>query len=195
MKIRKSAITGETVCVCIRDGMLLRAVCNMLSDAGYEVLETDKPPLDTVTVCDDTALVQKNKSAVFIGYECPTECTHFVLRPFTEDELVCAVDKIFESTKTDGESGISFDKKRQTVTFYGRKSTLSEKEAALLALLYESRGKAVSDAEIISRVWKNETVKDSNIAAVYINYLRKKLADSDGNSPIIRIRGTGYMLK
>ena len=65
----------------------------------------------------------------------------------------------------------------------------------LLSLLYENKGKAVTSEEIIQRVFDGKTVENSNAAAVYVNYLRKKLDKRIGKMLIYSVRGVGYMLK
>ena len=92
-------------------------------------------------------------------------------------------------------SAVRIDKKRLTVFIAGEKVRLTEKELKLFSLLYENRDKAVSDSEIVEKVFGSETVSGSNIAAVYVNYLRKKLDERLGKRMIYRVRGEGYLLK
>ena len=73
--------------------------------------------------------------------------------------------------------------------------TLTEKEFSLLSLLLKNKGKAISDAEITDKIWKNEVASGSNVVAVYVNYLRTKLENAFGVKMIYRVRGEGYMLK
>ena len=71
---------------------------------------------------------------------------------------------------------------------------LTEKEFLLFSLLYDAKGGIVTDEEIDEKVWKNETADGSNVTAVYINYLRKKIEEPLGRRYILRVRGKGYRL-
>ena len=100
-----------------------------------------------------------------------------------------------EEKHTDIAPSLSIDKKR-SVAKYGKYSvSLTETEMKLLSLLHENRGKTVTNAEITAVVFDGKTVKGSNAAAVYVNYLRKKLDEKIGKRLIFSVRGVGYVLK
>ena len=64
----------------------------------------------------------------------------------------------------------------------GKRIHLSPREAALFALLYENRDRAVSEAEVAAALGESAAI--SNTPAVYLYRLRKKLS-ADG---VLRIR-------
>ena len=76
---------------------------------------------------------------------------------------------------------------------------LTNKEFALLEHLMLNRGQCVSRVELLDAVWDMEPAQTTNIVDVYINYLRRKLANvhPDGHEsvPVIEtVRGEGYRL-
>lgn len=77
---------------------------------------------------------------------------------------------------------------------FGEKSVqLTEREAALYELMASRRGETVTRDEIMNCVW-SENDGTTNVADVYISYLRKKLIPLFGRGVIITVRGQGYML-
>jgi len=76
----------------------------------------------------------------------------------------------------------------------GRTVCLTNKEFALLEHLMLNRGHCVSRAELLESVWNMEPVQTTNIVDVYVNYLRRKLADAPRGALIRTVRGNGYMI-
>lgn len=75
----------------------------------------------------------------------------------------------------------------------GRESvTLSRREFGLLEYLMLNRGRCVSRAMLLERVWGSGEAGNPNVVDVYINYLRKKLGESA--SLIETVRGQGYRI-
>lgn len=113
-------------------------------------------------------------------------------RPFPLDAFILAV---LETLSTPPKAPtLSLDAKRNAVRLGRLSVRLTEKEFALFSLLYEKRGETVTDGEIVSRVFGGRTVEGSNIAAVYVSYLRKKLDERLGRRLIFSVRGKGYRL-
>jgi DNA-binding response OmpR family regulator len=75
-----------------------------------------------------------------------------------------------------------------------RQIVLTNKEFALLEHLLLNRGLCVSRVELLDSVWNMEPVQTTNIVDVYINYLRRKLADPPPGRLIRTVRGKGYMV-
>ncbi|MBQ9760187.1 MAG: winged-helix domain-containing protein [Clostridia bacterium] len=71
----------------------------------------------------------------------------------------------------------------------GRQIALSPREAAVLSLLIERGGAAVTRAEIAERIGESST----NKADVYVCYLRRKL-ETPERRVIATVRGKGYQL-
>lgn len=179
----------------ISDKLFARATAIMLKNAGFEIeADTD----DTECPCITDNVERTGKRVLFLsGKELPKGKKNVLTGPFTESELIAAVDELFANRKTANTKSdeLIADKDKRVAVYKGQSVDLTDREFELLALLLENKGRAVSDSQIVERVWKNETDAGSNIAAVYINYLRKKLDDRFGQRLIVRVRSEGYMLK
>ena len=70
---------------------------------------------------------------------------------------------------------------------------LSEKQNALLLLLYEKRNKYLSRNEALRKIWENDSFYTARSMDVYICALRQKLKD-DPEVRIMTKRDTGHML-
>lgn len=69
---------------------------------------------------------------------------------------------------------------------------LSRREFGLLEYLMMNRGRCVSRATLLERVWSSSEAGNTNVVDVYINYLRRKLGPSA--SLIETVRGQGYRI-
>jgi DNA-binding response OmpR family regulator len=78
----------------------------------------------------------------------------------------------------------------------GQAIELSAREFALLEFLLRNRDEVVTRAMIMDQVWGTEEgpVGGSNVAEVYINYLRRKIDQPFQGKLIHTIRGVGYRL-
>ena len=66
-------------------------------------------------------------------------------------------------------------------------------KTTLLRLLLENKGKPVSRAEALERVFE-DSENDTNVVDVYINYLRTKIDNRFRIRLISTVRGCGYMI-
>ena len=69
---------------------------------------------------------------------------------------------------------------------------LSRREFSLLEFLMLHRGRCVSRATLLERVWNASDAVNTNVVDVYINYLRRKLGA--GGALIETVRGQGYRM-
>lgn len=76
----------------------------------------------------------------------------------------------------------------------GRSLSLTNKEFGLLEHLMLNRGQCSSRVELLETVWHLEPAQTTNIVDVYVNYLRRKLADIPPGILIRTVRGKGYMI-
>jgi DNA-binding response OmpR family regulator len=70
---------------------------------------------------------------------------------------------------------------------------LTAREEALLVYLGHRAGDAISKTDLVRHVWLDEEI-DSNIAEVYIGYLRRKIDAPFDRASIETVRGRGYRL-
>ena len=79
----------------------------------------------------------------------------------------------------------------QSASFSGNVIYFTNKEFDILKLLLNAQGAPVSRKKIFNSVWENEG-EDSNIADVYIRYIRKKFSKLFNFNVIKTVRGIGY---
>lgn len=175
----------------INEPLLSGAVKAMLS-GRYELL-SDGEGIPVIT--DAKSDLNGYGCVLYLAREDIGAKKHTLLRPFTEEELLLAVGALFTEENGDERAELKTDARSRRVSFDGKRVTLTEKEFSLLSLLLKNKGKAISDAEITDKIWKNEVASGSNVVAVYVNYLRTKLENAFGVKMIYRVRGEGYMLK
>jgi DNA-binding response OmpR family regulator len=77
----------------------------------------------------------------------------------------------------------------------GRVIELTATEFRLLEYLMKNPRKVLSRMDILEKVWGYDFNLNTKTVDVYINYLRKKLEESDGNRIIHTVVGMGYILK
>jgi DNA-binding response OmpR family regulator len=76
----------------------------------------------------------------------------------------------------------------------GKSVSLTNKEFALLEHLMLNRGHCAGRVELLETVWNIEPALNTNIVDVYVNYLRRKIADPRPGVLIRTVRGKGYMI-
>ncbi|CAN5344144.1 response regulator transcription factor [soil metagenome] len=76
-----------------------------------------------------------------------------------------------------------------------KRISLTAREFQLLAFLVENAGRVVSKAQILEKVWDNNTACNTNKVEVYINFLRKKIDRGFDHKLIHTAMGVGYLLK
>jgi two-component system OmpR family response regulator len=91
--------------------------------------------------------------------------------------------------------GLVLDSESLRVTNGEAVIAVSPKEFALLRLLAQEAGAAVSRARILETVWGGVDHIDPNIVDQYISYLRHKLDPAAVGFRIVTVRGSGYLLE
>lgn len=86
-----------------------------------------------------------------------------------------------------------FDPRNMTLTFAGKSTELSNKEAELLALLRSAANSPLERELILRKVWGDEGDYVGRTLDVFISKLRKKL-EADTSVKIVNIRSVGYKL-
>ena len=117
----------------------------------------------------------------------------YLPKPFAFVELVARVRALSRrqpsapTTLTTGD--VVIDLTRRTVTRAGRPIMLTRKEFAVLEALLLAGGAVVSAEELVDRVWDEHLDPFSNIVAVTVARLRRKL----GTPPVVdTVLGAGY---
>ena len=89
---------------------------------------------------------------------------------------------------------LALDANAHAAYYKGEKITLTQKEFALLSLLFENRGAPISREEALSTVF-GDAGSSTNVVDVYVNYLRAKIDHKFGIRMISTVRGCGYMIQ
>lgn len=130
------------------------------------------------------------------------ECYVAVELPLCLSALSEAVNAVTSASGTSSERAEEKEEKTEAVFSDGlctlrrgeAKVSLSPRESALFAYLYENKGRIVSRAELCEKVWLGSVTPDTNTVDVYISYLRRKTEPIFGKGAISSVRGEGYML-
>jgi DNA-binding response OmpR family regulator len=88
--------------------------------------------------------------------------------------------------------GLELNRLQQSLECGEESIALSRREFGLLEYLMLNRGRCVSRAILLERVWSSSDAGNTNVVDVYINYLRRKLGPS--GSLIETVRGQGYRI-
>jgi DNA-binding response OmpR family regulator len=137
----------------------------------------------------------------------PTDCVRgleagaddYLSKPFSCMELVARLRALLRRRTSAAHAQLKvddlvLDRIARTVQRGRHRIELTQKEFALLEFLMERAFQPVSRDVITQHAWELETEKPTNLVAVYINYLRKKV-DTGFDRPLIRtIRGVGYQI-
>ncbi|GAB93642.1 response regulator transcription factor [Gordonia rhizosphera] len=73
--------------------------------------------------------------------------------------------------------------------------TLTRREFDLLATFAENPDRVLSRAELLETVWGYNFATDTNVADVFVGYLRRKTEIGDAPRVIHTVRGIGYILR
>jgi DNA-binding response OmpR family regulator len=89
---------------------------------------------------------------------------------------------------------LTMNRIERTVIRDGTAIALTNKEFGLLEHLLLNRGRVISRAVLLEKVWNMPADSSTNVVDVYVNYLRRKLGDC-GALPLIQtVRGEGYAI-
>ena len=178
----------------------------------YDVILLDLmlPGLDGFEVCrrlrqqqvDTPVLVITARDAVadrVTGLDAGAD--DYLVKPFAFEELLARVRALARRGRTRQLEGVlhygplAVDPRDHTVTIDGRRVDLTATEYRLLEYLVRRAEAIVSRDQLAEHVWGSEYDPFSNLADVYIGYVRRKL-QAHCDVPLIHtVRGLGYMLK
>src|SRR5579862_6838479 len=104
-----------------------------------------------------------------------------MLKPFSLSELRARCRALLRRRRDTNlvlrQDDLEVNRIERTVRRDGVTISLTNKEFALLEYLLLNRGCAVSRSTLLERVWNMQASSSTNVVDVYVNYLRRKLAD------------------
>jgi DNA-binding response OmpR family regulator len=159
---------------------------------GLDLLKTVRQLRATVPVLalSGRGSVEHRVAALDLGAD------DYLGKPFEFEELLARVRaslraRSFLPSLVVQAGDISIDLQRHQVTVAGRAVGLSAREASLLNVFVSHPGQVLSRQELLSMAWGMTFDPGTNLVAVYVGYLRRKL----GKSVIETIRTSGYRFR
>jgi DNA-binding response OmpR family regulator len=126
----------------------------------------------------------------------------YLTKPFSFDELLARLRALARRGRSRAVSAtltygpLVMDLETHKATAGGQELHLSATEYRLLEFLMRRAETIVSRNQLADHVWGSEYDPFSNVADVYVGYLRRKLTATGVPGTLIQtIRGLGYMLK
>ena len=124
----------------------------------------------------------------------------YLTKPFDFSELLARVRAMLRRNATTdklrvGVGKLVLDSETLRVTLGDVVIATSPKEFALLRLLAQEAGSAVSRQRILESVWGGAQHIDPNIVDQYISYLRHKFDPAECGFRIVTVRGSGYLIE
>ena len=166
---------------------------NMPGMTGFDVLETLRGQGSRMPIIMLTA--RTDLGDTIAGLEGGAD--DYLGKPFRFDELLARIRVRMRPASEQVTStelrhrDLTLDVHARRVTIDGGTSVeLSAREFALAEELIRHAGMVLSREQLLSRVWGYDFDPGSNVADVYIGYLRQKL----GSDRIETVRGAGYRL-
>jgi two-component system response regulator MprA len=123
----------------------------------------------------------------------------YLCKPFAVDELDARLKAVLRRTRPERQhllqyAGIELDLLKRVVRHNDVETTLSDREAALLAYLMRHPEEELTRSQLIEEVWGDDAEGEGSVVNVYVNYLRNKLERGRYPRVIHTVRGVGYML-
>ncbi|MCJ7649819.1 MAG: response regulator transcription factor [Candidatus Lokiarchaeota archaeon] len=124
----------------------------------------------------------------------------YLVKPFSYDELLARVRALLRRQTDDKENILSIgdltmDINARAVYRGGKYIELTHKEYSILEYLLRNKGVVLKKSQLAAHVWNYDFNYNSNIVAVYIKLLRRKIDDNFKNKIIHNIRGVGYIIR
>jgi DNA-binding response OmpR family regulator len=179
------------------------------ADYDAVVLDLMLPGLDGFEVCRQMrtqgiatpVLVISARDAVrdrVRGLDCGAD--DYLVKPFAFEELLArlrALDRRGrnrQASPTLSYGALSVDPVDHRVSLNGRTLSLTATEYRLLEYLVRRAESIVTRDQLAEHVWGGDYDPLSNLADVYVGYVRRKLQAADPRPLIRTVRGLGYIL-
>ena len=126
----------------------------------------------------------------------------YITKPFSTEELILRIEAILRRSSDSSEKSTSgyeigvftYDPTNYTLTHPDGNRKLTKKEAEILKLLCEHKGKVLERDLVLNIVWGDDNYFNGRSLDVFITKLRKYLK-SDGEVKITNIHGVGFRLE
>jgi len=163
---------------------------------GLEVLRQLREGGDDVPVCVLSARddVEDRVRGLQAGAD------DYVVKPFALEEITARLHALLRrrppaSDATLSVAGIEIDPRSHTARRGDRALELTGREFALLHLLMRHPGEVLERARLHEEVWGYTFDPGTNIADVFVGYLRRKLEAAGEPRVLHTVRGVGFILR
>jgi DNA-binding response OmpR family regulator len=182
------------------------------NDFDICIFDVMLPKKDGFSLAEDVRKLNAQIPIIFLTAKSQTEdkikgfklgADDYITKPFNMDELVLRMEAILkrsnggisaESQFNFSIGSYSFDAANY-ILFRGNNSkTLTKKEADILKILCEQKGKVVERELILNMVWGDDSYFNGRSLDVFITKLRKYLIE-DASVTIKNIHGVGFSLE
>jgi two-component system, OmpR family, copper resistance phosphate regulon response regulator CusR len=124
----------------------------------------------------------------------------YLVKPFAFDELLARLRNLVRRSGSSARSPLrcgplEVDPHRREARCNGSALELTRREFALIEYLCRNAGRVLSRAQIEQSVWGDEFDRETNVVAVYVSYLRRKLEAAGARGLLETVRGSGYRLR
>ncbi len=125
----------------------------------------------------------------------------YLLKPYSFTELLARIRALLKRSQSINEplfyqiGDLEVNLRTRKVTRGGKLLILSPKEFALLGLLIQNPGEALSRTVITDLIWGINFDNDSNVVEVLVRRLRQKIDGASAVKLIHTIHGVGYLLE
>jgi DNA-binding response OmpR family regulator len=124
----------------------------------------------------------------------------YLVKPFAIAELTARLQALLRR-RGNGAVGplivgdVVVDSRRHVATRSGRDLELTRREFELLEVFARHAGQVLSRDQLLGLVWGYNFVVETNVADVFVGYLRRKL-EAGGESRVLHtVRGVGWALR
>jgi DNA-binding response OmpR family regulator len=163
---------------------------------GLEVLRRLRAAGDDVPVCVLSARDQVDDRVEGLR----AGADDYVVKPFSLDEVVARLEALLRRrTPPDGQvlevGDLRLDPRAHTATRGGRDLELTRREHELLHLFLRYPGEVIERRRLHEEVWGYTFDPGTNVADVFVGYLRRKLEAGGEPRLLHTVRGVGFVLR
>ena len=125
----------------------------------------------------------------------------YVSKPFDRDELLARIEGLLRRAPRDDEpvsytdSYMQVDFVQRTLSIEGRDVPLTRTQYNLLEAFVRHPNQVLSQEQLLQLAWDDAHAVARDQVKLYVGYLRKKLGEREGESPIETVRGFGYRFR